>query len=64
MCGNARGGEKVKADEIEETMQLINEKIRKKCDQNGDSAREIYLLSLALKEMGRLAVSIPEWQRY
>ena len=44
----------MKADEIEKTMQLINEKIRKKCDQNGDSAKEIYLLSLALKEMNQL----------
>lgn len=44
----------MKADEIEKTMQLINEKIHKKCEQNGDSAKEIYLLSLALKEMNQL----------
>ena len=55
-----RGGEKVKADEIEKTMQLINEKIRKKCDQNGDSAKEIYLLSLALKEMNQLEPRNPQ----
>lgn len=40
--------------DIEKTMQLINEKIRKKCGQNGDSAKEIYLLTLALKEMSQI----------
>ncbi len=40
--------------EIQRTMQLINEKIKDKCMQNGNSSQEIYLLSLALKEMNQL----------
>lgn len=41
-------------DEIKQTMQLINEKIQKKCKQEGNNSQEIYLLSLALKEMNQL----------
>lgn len=44
----------MKRDDIEETMQLINQKIKKKCNQEGNSPKEIYLLTLALKEMNQL----------
>lgn len=42
------------AEEINQTMQIVNEKIRDRCSRLGDSARDIYLLSLALKELNQL----------
>lgn len=48
---------KITTEEINQTMQLINKKIQNKCKQQGDSAKEIYLLSMALKEMNQLEPS-------
>lgn len=42
------------AEEIKQTIQLVNEKICDRCNKPGDSARDIYLLSLALKELNQL----------
>lgn len=53
-----KGEESVNRNEIEETMRLINEKIQKKCKQEGNSSQEIYLLSLALNEMNQLLQEI------
>lgn len=50
------GGEvgKVEKEEIQETERLINNNIKKRLEQQRDNGREIYLLSLALKELNQL----------
>ncbi len=40
--------------EIQETERLINNNIKKRLEQQRDNGREIYLLSLALKELNQL----------
>ena len=46
------GGERMR--EKKETVKMIYELIQRKCDQQGNNAQEIYLLSLALKELNQL----------
>lgn len=44
-------------EEIKQTMQLINGMIHDRYKRPGDSAKEVYLLSLALKEINQLEPS-------
>lgn len=41
----------MKREEIEQTMEEINKRIKRMCEQAGNIGREVYLLSLALKEL-------------
>lgn len=43
--------EGMKREEIEQTMEEINKRIKRMCEQAGNIGREVYLLSLALKEL-------------
>lgn len=52
---NGRGEvRRMTVEEIKQTMQLINGMIHDRCKRLGDSAKEVYLLSLALKELNQL----------
>lgn len=43
------------ATEIRETIELVREYMHQKIKQSGDHSKEIYLLSLTLKELNQLA---------
>ena len=46
-------------DELEKTIQLLNRKIQKKSKKESGKAKDIYYLSLALRELVSVRAKVP-----